>query len=51
MAAFLARTENASNTLAAFHIAVAPVGNAVGAILGGHMISRYVSRGLESALW
>ncbi|KAL9126249.1 MAG: hypothetical protein Q9175_007944 [Cornicularia normoerica] len=40
MAAFFARTENASNTVAAFHIAVAPVGNAVGAILGGHMISR-----------
>lgn len=42
MAAFFARTENASNTVAALHIAVAPVGNAIGAILGGLMISRYV---------
>ena len=42
MATFFARTENASNTVAALHIAAAPVGNAIGAILGGHMISRYV---------
>ncbi|KAK0513525.1 hypothetical protein JMJ35_004511 [Cladonia borealis] len=40
MAAFFARTENASNTVAALHITVAPVGNAIGAILGGHIISR-----------
>ena len=46
MAAFFARTENASNTAAGFHIAAAPIGNAIGAILGGHMISRYVDFGL-----
>ena len=50
MAAFFARTENASNTVAALHITVAPVGNAIGAILGGHIISRYVDLGLEQAL-
>ena len=50
MATFFARTENASNTVAALHITVAPVGNAIGAILGGHMISRYVDLGLQPAL-
>lgn len=50
MAEFFARTENASNTVAAFHIAAAPIGNAVGAILGGHLISRYGDLGPESAL-
>ena len=50
MAAFFARTENASNTVAALHITVAPVGNAIGAILGGHMISRYVDLSLQPVL-
>ena len=49
MATFFARTENASNTVAALHITIAPVGNAIGAILGGHMISRYVDLGLQPA--
>lgn len=50
IAAFFARIENASNTIAAFHIAAAPAGNAVAAILGGHMINRYVGFALESVL-
>ena len=50
MAEFFARTENASNTVAAVHMAAAPIGNAVGAILGGHLISRYGGLGPESVL-
>ena len=43
IASYFARTENASNSVAAVHIIPAPVGNAIGALVAGKIISRYVS--------
>jgi len=42
IATYFARTENASNSVAALHITPAPVGNAIGALVAGKAISRYV---------
>lgn len=43
IATYFARTENASNPIAALHITPGPVGNAVGALIAGKIISRYVN--------
>ncbi|KAL8954453.1 MAG: hypothetical protein Q9183_007112, partial [Haloplaca sp. 2 TL-2023] len=40
IASYFVRTENASNSIAALHITPAPVGNAIGAIVGGALIHR-----------
>ncbi|KAL8873070.1 MAG: hypothetical protein Q9174_001408 [Haloplaca sp. 1 TL-2023] len=40
IASYFVRTENASNSIAALHITPAPVGNAIGAIVGGVLIHR-----------
>ncbi|MCJ1277035.1 hypothetical protein MMC21_004844 [Puttea exsequens] len=42
IAIYFARTENASNSIAALHILPAPVGNAIGALVAGKIINRYV---------
>lgn len=42
IATYFARTENASNSIAALHITPGPVGNAVGALIAGKIINRYV---------
>ena len=43
IATYFARTENASNSVSALHITPAPVGNAVGALIAGKIISRHVN--------
>lgn len=43
IAAYFAHTEKASNSIAALHITPAPVGNAVGALIAGKVISKYVN--------
>lgn len=43
IATYFARTEDASNSAAALHITPAPVGNAIGALVAGKIISRYVT--------
>ncbi|KAL8731087.1 MAG: hypothetical protein Q9166_003615, partial [cf. Caloplaca sp. 2 TL-2023] len=40
LASYFARTEDATNSVAALHITPAPVGNAIGSLLGGKLISR-----------
>lgn len=40
IATFFARTQNASNTSAALHIVPAPLGNAIGALVGGRIMSK-----------
>ncbi|KAL8709499.1 MAG: hypothetical protein Q9220_005741 [cf. Caloplaca sp. 1 TL-2023] len=41
LASYFTRTENATNAVAALHILPAPFGNAIGALVGGKLISKY----------
>lgn len=40
IAAYFIRTEYATNSVAALHVTPAPVGNAIGSLVAGHIISR-----------
>ena len=45
---YFTRTANASNAVAALHITPAPVGNALGALIAGQIINKYVNPCQES---